>query len=520
LIGTLTLISRVLGYVRDQRIAFLLGTSLIGDSYVLAYRIPNLLRRLVAEGSMTASFIPVFAQFLTGKEKDDWQEFANRMFWTLTVILAAITVVGVLLSPLLVRLLTFDGGRVDVDLAALLSRIMWPYIFFVGLSALAAAILNSFRSFGVPAFTPVMFNVCVIALSFYAFRFRQPAAALAIGVTLGGLVQLAIQIPFLWRRGMHFQLGISFKHPGIQKVARLMGPGLVGIGVAQINFAVDTVFATSRLMPSGSLMSLQIADRVMELVLGGYAIAIATAILPLMSQHVAERNLFELRQTVSFSLRLVTFITIPAMVGLVVLRGPIIEVLFQHGRFNRQSTDLTAWALLFFALGLPWFAATKIIVPAFYSTHDTRTPVKVAMAVMFANIAFNLLLLRPLRNGGPAASTSLAALLNFGILFWIFRRRHGLLGGRSILRSGAKVSAASAVMGLVCWAMLGMSGFQEPAGAIHHSVTWQVVALASMLAVAASLFFGLAWLLDCEELGEMYGIARRKPKTAQVVSGG
>jgi len=518
LIGTLTLISRVLGYVRDERIAYLLGTSLIADSYVLAYRIPNLLRRLVAEGSMTASFVPVFAQYLTEKEKDDWKEFANRMFWTLMVILAAVTVLGLVFSPLLVKLLTFGGKRLNIDLAVLLNRIMWPYIFFVGLSALATAVLNSFRSFGVPAFTPVLFNVCVIALSFYAFRFRQPAVALAIGVTLGGLVQLAMQMPFLWRRGMHFQFGISFRHPGVRKVAKLMGPGLVGIGVAQINFLVDTMFANHPLMPNGSLMSLQIADRVMELVLGGYAIAIATAILPLMSQQVAERNLFELRQTVSFSLRLVSFITIPAMVGLVVLRGPIIEVLFQHGRFNRQSTDLTAWALLFFAVGLPWFAATKIIVPAFYSTHDTRTPVKVAMGVMFANITFNLLLLRPLLNGGPAAATSLAALLNFSVLFWIFRRRHGLLGGRSILRSGAKVSAASAVMGLVCWAMLRISGFQDLAGAIHHSLAWQVVALASMLAVAAGLFFGLAWLLDCEELGEMYGIARRKTKTAEVVS--
>jgi putative peptidoglycan lipid II flippase len=512
-IGALTLVSRVLGYVRDQRIAYLLGTSIVGDSYVLAYRIPNLLRRLVAEGSMTASFVPVFAPYLLDKERLDWKEFANRMFWTLTVILAAIAALGVVLSPLLIKLLTAaGGGRLDVRLAVLLNRIMWPFILFIGLSALATAILNSFRSFAVPAFAPVVFNICIIGLSFAAFRFRQPSLALAIGVTLGGLVQFALQLPSLWKRGMHFQFGISFKHPGIRRVGRLMGPGVIGIGVAQINFVVDTMFATHRLMPNGSLMSLQIADRVMELVLGGYAIAIATAILPLMSQQVAERNIFELRQTVSFSLRLVTFITIPAMVGLVLLREPIIEVLFQHGRFNQQSTALTAWALLFSALGLPWFAATKIIVPAFYSTHDTRTPVKVALGVMFANIAFNLLFLKPLRNGGPAAATALAALLNFGVLFWIFRRRHGLLGGRAILGSVAKVAAASAVMGLACWVMLRMSGFPDPAGIVHHAVALRVAALAGMLLLAAGLFFAVAWLLNCEELHEMYGIARRKQK--------
>ena len=503
-----------MGYVRDQRIAYILGTSVVSDSFVLAYRIPNLLRRLVAEGSMSASFIPVFATFLKGKESHEWREFANRMFWTLSLLLAAVTVLGVIFSPTLVDLLTLGTGNVDLELAVLLNRIMWPYIFFIGLSALAMAILNSFRIFAVPALAPVLLNLSVIGFSLVALRFKQPAIPLAFGVVLGGLLQLALQLPLLWRHGMRFSFGISFRHPGIRRVAKLMVPGLVGIGVAQINFVVDTVFATHDLMPKGSLMSLQIADRVMELVLGGYAIAVATAILPMMAQQVAEKNMDALRHTLSFSLRIVSFITIPAMVGLLILREPIIRVLFQHGRFDERSTQMTAWALLFFAFGLPWFAATKIIVPAFYSIQDMRTPVKVAAIVMVANVVFNLMFLEPLRNGGPAAATSLAGFLNFALLLGIFVRRHGELGHRAILLSAGKVSAATAVMGLACWSMLQASGFQQPhplSGQV--ALSWQVTMLAGMLAAGILVFFGMARLLRCEEVSELYGIAkqRRRP---------
>ena len=509
----------MLGYVRTERLAFILGTSFAGDSFILAYRIPNLFRRLVAEGAMSASFIPVFAQWRGDKEREEWIDFANRTFWTLSLVLAAITVLGVVFSPLLVRLFTWSGSRIDVDLATLLNRVMWPYLFFVGLSALLMAFLNSFRIFAVPALASVMLNLSVIAFSFLALRMQEPSVALAIGVLVGGLLQLAIQVPSAIKQGMTFRLGISFRHPAIRRVGKLMLPGFAGYGVAYVNFAVGTIFATHSLMPEGALMSLEVADRVMELVLGGYAIAIATAILPLMSEQVAERNMSELKQTISFSLRLVSFITIPAMVGLVILRQPIIQVLFERGRFTQESTAITAWALLFYAIGLPWFAAAKIIIPAFYSTHDTRTPVKVAAVAMVANIAFNFLFLYPLRNGGPAAATSLAGALNFVVLYWIFRRRHGLLGTRETLRSGAKVVLASAAMGVAAWLMLALSGFNDPAGAVQHSLALQVVALTAMLAIATGIYFFLTWLMRCDELRELYGIARRRPKAAEALPG-
>jgi putative peptidoglycan lipid II flippase len=284
-----------------------------------------------------------------------------------------------------------------------------------------------------------------------------------------------------------------------------MLPGIVGIGVAQINFFVDTVFATRAFLPVGSLVSLQFADRVMELVLGGYAIAVGTAILPMMSRHAVENDIEALKRTLAFSLRIVSFITIPAMVGLILMRRPIVEVLFQHGRFNASSTELTAWALWLYAVGLPWFALSKILVPAFYSTQDMRTPVKVAALCMVTNIVLNFMLLQPLLNGGPALATSLAGVLNSVILFKIFTDRHGDIGWTHLSAALGRILTASAGMGAIVWATLHIASFST-----RHALWWRAMLLAFVLALATGVYFGLAWLLHCEELSDIYGIARRR----------
>lgn len=515
MITTLTLISRILGFFRDQRITQLVGTSLSGDAYYLAYRIPNLLRRLVGEGSMSAAFVPVLATYLTEKERDDVWDFANRMFWTLSFLLAMVAVLGVVFSPALVALFTLGESRIPVDQAVYLNRLMFPYIFFISISALAGALLNSFKVFGLPAFTPAMLNLSVIGFSLFADRFGDPTVALALGVLVGGVLQMLVQLPVLWKLGMRFHFGISFSHPGIRRVAKLMVPGVVGISVAQINFFVDTIFATQSFLPEGSLTSLQIADRVMELVLGGYAISVGTAILPMMSRHAAEKNIEELKRTVSFAIRIVSFITVPAMVGLILLREPIIEVLFQHGRFNAESTRLTAWALMLYSIGLPWFAATKILVPAFYSTQDTRTPVRVAILVMGLNIVLNILFIKPLLNGGPALATSLAGVLNASLLFWIFRQRHGGFGGRQIVMSLVRVGVASVCMGLIT---CGLSHWVRFASL--EPLWLRAGKLGAILAASTAVYFALAWLLRCEELSDIYGIARRKkgPPSAPAIA--
>jgi putative peptidoglycan lipid II flippase len=285
-----------------------------------------------------------------------------------------------------------------------------------------------------------------------------------------------------------------------------MIPGFIGIGIAQINLLVDTIFANAKVMPEGSLVSLYVADRVTELVLGGYAIAVATAILPMMSHQASAGDHEGMKKTFLFALRIVSFITIPAAVGLVILREPIVQVLFQHGRFVAESTRLTARALLYYSMGLPAFAAVKLIVPAFYSTQDTRTPVRVALLAMLANILLNVVFLfyffAKLKNGGPALASALAGYFNVFTLFVIFRLRFGRLGTRDIAASLAKIAVCASAMGVVCWGALRYSHFDS----IDHFLP-RLVVFVALIGGATLTYLGLAWALRCGELSEVYGIA-------------
>ncbi len=508
IISVITIVSRILGYVRDQRLTLLLGTSGLADSFVLAYRIPNVLRRLVGEGSMTASFIPVFTDYMRNRTREETWEFANRLFWTFCVILSALTVLGVIFSPLFVRFFSMFGKNQVQFEAIYLNRLMFPYILFIGMAAMAMAILNCFHIFGPPAATPILLNISFIVFSVAAVwkHFSSPAAALAVGVLVGGIFQFFWQVPQLVKRGMNFKLDVSFSDPGVRRVARLMIPGFIGMGIAQINLLVDTIFANAKVMPEGSLVSLYVADRVTELVLGGYAIAVATAILPMMSHQAAAGDHEGMKKTFLFALRIVSFITIPAAVGLVILREPIVQVLFQHGRFVAESTRLTARALLYYSLGLPAFAAVKLIVPAFYSTQDTRTPVRVAVLAMLANVLLNVIFLfyffAKLKNGGPALASALAGYFNVFTLFVIFRLRFGRLGTRDIAASLAKIAVCAGAMGVVCWGTLRYSHFDS----IEHFLP-RLAVFVALIGSATLTYLGLAWAMRCAEIGEVYGIA-------------
>jgi len=508
IISIITVVSRVLGYVRDQRLTLLLGTTGLADSFVLAYRIPNILRRLVGEGSMTASFIPVFTDYMRNRSREETWEFANRLFWTFCVILSALTVLGVIFSPVFVRFFSMFGKNQVQFEAIYLNRLMFPYILFIGMAAMAMAILNCFHIFGPPAATPIFLNISFIVFSVAAVwkHFSSPAAALAVGVLVGGIFQFFWQVPQLVKRGMNFKFAVSFTDPGVRRVARLMVPGFIGMGIAQINLLVDTIFANAKIMPEGSLVSLYVADRVTELVLGGYAIAVATAIMPMMSHQAAAGDHEGMKKTFLFALRIVSFITIPATVGLVILREPIVQVLFQHGRFVAESTRLTARALLYYSLGLPAFAAVKLIVPAFYSTQDTRTPVRVAVLAMLANVLLNVIFLfyffAKLKNGGPALASALAAYFNVFALFVIFRLRFGRLGTRDVAASLGKIAASAGVMGLVCWGALKYSQFDS----IEHFFP-RLLVFVALIGSATLTYLGLAWAFRCDEISEVYGIA-------------
>jgi putative peptidoglycan lipid II flippase len=518
-IALATVISRICGYLRDQRVALLLGTSPAADSFILAFRIPNMIRRMTGEGALGASFIPVFTGYLRGKPQIAAWQFAQRVFWDVAVILVGIAVLGSVFSRQIVGSLTVMGvSHVRWDLAIYLNRIIFPCVFFLGLAALAGAILNSFHRFGLPASTSILFNVVFIAFSFGVvyrpimnwapLEYRTPAVALAVGIVVGAALQLVMQLPALAKLGMRFRPDVNFADPGVKKVGKLMVPVFFGMGVFQVNFFVDTIFAASARMPEGSISSLYIADRVMELVLGSYAIALSTALLPTMSHQVAEGKHDEMKQTFAFALRVVSFITIPAAVGLILLRVPITQILFQHGEFMARSTALTAHALLFYSLGLPAFAAIKLITPMYYSTQDTLTPTKVGAYSLLLHVALNFVLLfgfgRYLWNASPALASSLAAYFNFAALFIVFRGRYGRLGGWTIFNSLGKMALCAVAMSAVCFAAVRYSHLAT----LEHFLA-KAAWLIGIIAVSVGIYFGLAWALRCEELPELFLLLRR-----------
>jgi len=463
----------------------------------------------VAEGSMTASFIPVFTTYMREKSRKEVWEFANKLFWTLALFVALITVLGMVFSPTVVHL--FAGKNIESVAAIELNRIVFPYLFFVALAALAMGILNCFHIFGLPAATPVAMNLATIVFTFAMVRkyFDDAATAIAVGVLVGGVLQFLIQVPKLVQKGMNFNFGISLSHPGIKNVARLMAPRLFGIGIGQINLFIDTRFATAAIMPIGSLAALNIADRVMELVLGGYAIAVATAILPMMSHQAAAKDIDSLKKTLAFSVRIVAFITVPAALGLMILREPVIRVLFQHGQFVAASTRLTARALLYYSIGLPALASVKLVVPAFYSTGDTKTPVVVASMSLIINILLNIIFIKFLfarvQNGGPALATAIACFFDFFALFIIFRLRYGSLGLIDVLRSFAKISLCSGIMGVACAIANKYTAFT-----MHSRFLVQLVVFSATIAGATALYLAMAWVFRCHEIQEVYGIALRR----------
>jgi putative peptidoglycan lipid II flippase len=503
LISLLTVISRVLGYLRDSRIAFLLGAGTAADAYTTAYRIPNLLRRLVGEGAVSAAFIPVFTRYLAENKKADAWEFANTMLTLITLFLTAFTVMGILFSPLIVRLFASGFGETPgkLELTAALNRIMFPYIFLISMSALSMGVLNSFNQFAAPAFAPVLLNLTMIAFSFLGSLFGDVTRTLAVGVVVGGVLQLAVQIPPLLRAGWKLRFKIDFLNPGVQQAAKLIVPIIFGVGIVQINLLVSTQFASY--LQEGSVTALYIADRVMELVLGVYTIAVSTVILPLLSRHAALRQMDELKMTLNFAARMILFITLPATVGLIILRREIIEVLFQHGGFDAASTALTAWALPFFAIGLSAFSMVKIIVPGFYALHDTRTPVKIAFIAMLLNIGLNFLFLGPLQNGGPALATSVTAFFNAFSLLLIFYKRYGSFDVWGIAQSVLRFGVASMALGAVAYTGIHWPGFYE------GRLTQRAAALGGTILAAIATYFAVALVLRTPELTQLRAVRRK-----------
>jgi putative peptidoglycan lipid II flippase len=456
-IGLFTLLSRLLGFVRDMVVARAFGASMAADAFFVAFRIPNLFRELLAEGTISAAFVPVFTEKLALGERERAWELASRVFTVLLAAAVGVVCLGVLAAPLIVRVMApgFAAAPAQQALTVLLTRIMFPYLAFIALSALAMGVLNAHRAFALPALAPFFFNLMLIAAALWlAPRMQVPALGLAVGVLLGGLAQLGLQIPGLVAHGMIPRLAWAPRDPDMRRIGRLMVPVVFGLSVTQVNLLVNTLLAS--FLAPGSVSYLYYGMRLIHFPLGIFGVALATAILPTLSAQAAREDFAGVKRGVVGALRLVLFVTVPAMAGLMTLRTPIVTILFQRGAFDARATAGVATAVLAYACGLWAFAAVRIVAATFYALKDTATPVKVAALAMGANIVLNLALMHPLRHGGLALATALAAMLNLVLLLFALKSRLEGLSLGALWPSLARTVAAAGVMAAVCaWVAAG-----------------------------------------------------------------
>jgi len=428
-VSSMTLLSRVLGLVRDVVLARLLGASAGTDAFFVAFRIPNFLRRLFAEGAFNQAFVPVLSEYRSKQREEGGvaatKALIDRVAGTLGGTLALISLLGVLAAPLLIWLFApgFGDDPHKRALAVEMLRLTFPYLFFISLTAFAGAILNTWNRFAVPAFTPVLLNLSLIGSALYLapqFAEGRMAVALAWGVLIAGTVQLLFQLPFLARLNLMPVPRMAWRDEGVRRILRLMAPALFGVSVSQINLLLDTVLAS--LLQTGSVTWLYYSDRLVELPLGVFAIAIGTVILPSLSGKHAGDDTQAFSRTLDWALRLVLLIGIPAALALAVIAEPLLATLFNHGEFSANDVLRSGESLRAYSAGLVAFMLIKILAPGYFARQDTRTPVKIGIIAMVANMAFNLALIWPLQHAGLALATSLSAWLNAGLLYLGLRR--------------------------------------------------------------------------------------------------
>ena len=493
-VGGMTLLSRVLGLVRDVAFARLFGASLVMDAFLVANRIPNMLRRFFAEGAFSQGFVPVMARYREQEGEEEAREFVNAVAGTFGLILFAVTLVGVIAAPVLVAIVApgfiGDDGRFDV--ATLMLRFTFPYLFFVSLTAFAGGILNTYGRFAVPAFTPVLLNVALIGCAIWLSpHLEEPAMALAYGVFLAGVLQLAFQLPFLRAVGLLPRPRWAPVHAGVKRVGKLMLPAIFGSSVAQINVLLGGILAS--LLGVGKISLLYYSDRLMEFPLGIFSIALATVTLPYLSRQAANESLDRFAATIDWSMRLVILIAVPAAVGLVALAEPLVVTIFYGGEFTSVDVELTAIALQAFAIGLVGFSFVKILAPAFFAREDTVTPVKIGLVALGVNFglsvvfAFSLVRMNhPAPHAGLALAISIAALVNAYLLYRGLRRRDLLAAQSGWLAFGARIVIGNAAM-IAVLAYLARPVDWWLAASLAQSSGW----LAVSIAAAAVAYFAV-----------------------------
>jgi len=493
------MLSRVLGFVRELVIAHMFGATAATDAYLIAFIIPDVFAGLVA-GAITVAFIPVFTEYrLKQSEEDAWQ-IASTLINAIVGVLILGAIFTLVAAPVIVRLLAPGFDAQTQAIAVHVSRLMSPAIIFMGLIGLSTAILNSYRHFTFPAFAGLLYNTGIIGGAL-VLGGRLGITGLAIGVGIGALGQLLVQSILVVKMRRYYTPSLNLNHPGVKRIAWLLLPFLVGSGAGQLNIMVDRILASG--LVEGSISALNFGARVMGLPLGIFGAAVGVAVYPTLSQQVAEGRLDQLRATFSEGIRMLWFVIVPAAVGLIVLREPIIRLLFERGAFNPAATSMTAVALLYYSLGLFAHAGNVMLVRTYFSMQDTKTPVKLGLVAVALNIALNLVLVRYMAHGGLALASSIAATINCLLLAYFLRKKLGCLDGRRIVRSTAKIAVASLVMGVVCWIGLNLS---ERFVADVMPLTQQLLQVGGLVLIGGLSYLVMAVLLRMVELGRIRGV--------------
>ena len=450
-ISIATAISRMLGFVRDIVIAKFFGTSLAAQAFFVAFRIPNSLRDIVGEGAMNSAIVPVLTEYKTKGEDKEFLRVSRVLFNISLTSLLALTILGIIFSPLIVRLIApgFLREPSTLNLTIQLNRIIFPYLIFIGLTAYTMGILNTLKHFAAPAFGPCLLNLALIGSGLWLCP-KMGVMGLVMGVLAGGILQLLLNMVAMYRKGITINFKDGFRHPAVKKIGLLLIPRAFGSAIYQVNIFVDTMAASlAWIVGAGGVAALYYANRLIQFPLAIFGLALAQAALPKLSQEFSMNDIPRMKDTLAFSMRTTFFIMVPASVGLALLGMPIIKILFQRGEFNEYSTYVTQSALFFYSFGLFAYSGVKLLVTCFYSMHDTKTPVKTAFIAVIINIILILVLMWPLKLGGIALATSISATFNFVALYILLKKRLGHLHTKEVLDSFARILLSSIVMGLV-----------------------------------------------------------------------
>lgn len=505
-LGIATGLSRIAGLVRDVVVATLFGAGFGTDAFFVAFTIPNLLRRFFAEGSLTAAFVPTYSDVYHKEGPVAAQQVANICMTLLVMVMAGVTALGIWGSPWVVKIIGFGFGAVEGKLALtdFLNRIMFPYIFFVSLLALLTGVLNVMGHYFVPAVSTLLLNLSMILCAFFLrSRFDVGITALAVGVLLGGLLQLLVQFPVLYRRRIHLRPDFHFSHPKVKRIVWLMLPGIVGVAIYQINVVVSRLLAS--FLSEGSVSYLYYGQRLFEFPQGIFVVSLAQAVLPSMSRQVALGDEKGFRESLHFALILISLITIPASVGLVLCAEPMFSLFFMKGAFSVHDVHQTALALAAYAPGLLFVGISRIVVPAFYARKDTRTPVLISFWTLLVNVGLGLLLMRPFGHTGLALALTLASVINSLMLLWALRGKMGPLGLKAVGSAMVKILFATIFMGVAVWYLLGFGPWREA------GQEWlKAGVLGTAILVGVAIYGGGCRLFNVPQTDQLVALCKRK----------